>query len=235
MLGLAIVNRRKGSLTVDGNGSGHSAGRVLAACLLYAAVHSALAASPAKSLVERTAGSRSRNGLYRLLYNAQAVGLLVVAYRWFVRQPDREIYAVGRPWSRIFRLGQLLSLGLLGSGVRVVGLGRFSGIPQAISLLAGGEPGPEPEAQGPPIGSDGRIVRKGAFRITRHPSNWGFAGALLLFPRMTANRAVVALFAIAYALLGNLHEEHRLKQAYGEAYERYKREAPFFCSFGRGR
>jgi protein-S-isoprenylcysteine O-methyltransferase Ste14 len=30
-----------------------------------------------------------------------------------------------------------------------------------------------------------------------------------------------------YVVLGSLHEEHRLRAAYGAAYERYRRAVPF--------
>lgn len=214
-----------------GKESEHSAGRVALACALYAGAHSLLAAKPVKALARRTLGDRYRDGLYRLFYNGQSVGLLVLAARWFARQPDREIYRAGPALWRLMRLGQVASLGTILWGVLVVGLPRFSGFRQALALLAGRGPEPEPEAQGPILGPDGEIARRGPFRFSRHPSNWGFAAALLLVPRMTVNRAVVALFATAHAVLGSLHEERRLREAYGEAFERYKREVPFLLRF----
>jgi protein-S-isoprenylcysteine O-methyltransferase Ste14 len=125
-------------------------------------------------------------------------------------------------------MGQLASLGVLLSGVRVIGVLDFAGISQLRSLLAGLDPGPEPEAQGPPMGADGQVVGGQAFRYTRHPGNLGALGVFVLLPRMTVNRTVLVGLVSFYTVLGSLHEERRLKEAYGAAYERYRRSVPFF-------
>ena len=49
---------------------------------------------------------------------------------------------------------------------------------------------------------------------------------------MTRNLAVFSALATAYFWLGSIHEEQRLRAAYGEPYERYVRSGvPFF--FGK--
>jgi protein-S-isoprenylcysteine O-methyltransferase Ste14 len=208
-----------------GVGERAAAGRVVLICAIWAGVHSLLASKTAKELAVRVAGARSRDGLYRLAYNAQSVLSVAWAARWFCvsrpRAVPREVPLVLALPDRAGRL-----LGVLFSGVRVVGVLEFAGLAPLWRLLRGHESRPEPEAQGPPIGDDG-MVEAGAFRFTRHPGNLGALGLFLLWPRMTVNRAVLAALVALYVVLGSMHEEHRLRLAYGEAFERYRRKVPF--------
>jgi protein-S-isoprenylcysteine O-methyltransferase Ste14 len=195
--------------------------------VLWALVHSLLASKQAKDLARRILGARYRDGLYRVAYNVKAVLLLAWAARWFSRLPDRELYRARPPLSWLFRAGQVASLGVLLSGIRVVGITEFAGITPLWKLLTGKDVSPEPEAQGPPLGTGGEVVEVGAFRFTRHPGNLGALGFFLFLPRMTENRAVVTALVALYVVLGSLHEEHRLRKAYGAAYERYRKSVPF--------
>jgi protein-S-isoprenylcysteine O-methyltransferase Ste14 len=201
--------------------------RVVWICALWALVHSILASKQVKDLTRRIAGLRYRDGLYRFAFNAQSVVSLLWAARRFSQLPDRELFRVRPPWSWLFRACQAASLGVLLSGVQVMGVLRFAGLTPLRDLLARRDVRPAPEAQGPPIGSDDEMVRAGAFRFSRHPGNLGALGFFMFLPRMTANRAVLIVLVALYAVLGSMHEEYRLRAAHGDAYERYRRAVPF--------
>jgi methanethiol S-methyltransferase len=213
-------------------GDGFAPGRVVGICVLWALAHSVLASKQAKELARRFAGPRYRDGLYRSAFNAQSVVSLVWAALRFSRLPDRELYRVRPPWSWLLRASQAASLGVLLSGVRVMGTFRFAGITPLLDLLTGRELRPAPEAQGPPFGVDDEVVKAGAFRFSRHPGNLGALGFFLFLPRMTANRAVLVVLVALYVVLGSMHEEYRLLAAYGDAYERYRRVVPFLIPRG---
>jgi hypothetical protein len=215
----------------DSGGVGASEGfapvRVVWICALWALVHSVLASKQVKDLIRRIAGSRYRDGLYRSIFNAQSIVSLLWAARRFSRLPDKELYHARPPWSWLFLASQVASLGVLLSGVRVMGILRFAGLTPLRDLLTGSDVRPTPEAQGPPVGSDDEMAMAGAFRFSRHPGNLGALGFFLFLPRMTANRAVLVALVALYVVLGSMHEEYRLRAAYTAAYERYRRVVPF--------
>jgi methanethiol S-methyltransferase len=206
---------------------GGSPGRVVGLFLLYAALHSALASREAKDLAGALLGERHRNGLYRFGYNAQAVLLFGWAARVFCRLPDRTLYRVPTPWAWLMQAGQLSGIGLMLAAAWGVGIARITGIASVKAFLAGAAPPREPEAQGPAPGPTGDLGIVGPFRFTRHPANWGPVPVVLLFPHMTVNRATLAVLSVVYLVLGSVHEERRLRVAYGPAYERYQQRAPF--------
>src|SRR5215213_1818439 len=120
--------------------------RVVWICAVWALIHSVLASKQAKDLARRISGPRYRDGLYRFIFNAQSVVSLLWAALRFSRLPDRDLYHARPPWSWLFRACQAASLGVLLSGVRVMGIRRFAGLTPLQDLLTGREVRPAPEA-----------------------------------------------------------------------------------------
>lgn len=203
-----------------------SPGQVSLLVIAYALVHSFLASRFAKDSVERLAGTRARNGLYRFGFIVQSVFMTGWLIWRFVRLPDRDLYRVPSPGSWVLRAIQAGSLALLGSAIGTVEVRRILGLPQLAAYLRGEEPEPEAEAQGPRLAANGQIDARGPFRYIRHPDNLPIITLLWSFPRMTVNRLTLALFSSLYAVLGSWHEDSRLRARYGEPFVRYARRTP---------
>ena len=206
-----------------------SKGSVWRVCVLfmgYGLLHSLLASSWSKSLVERYGGGRVRRGLYRPFFILQSVVTTLWALQEFWKLPDRTLYQVPRPWSWVLRAVQAFAVALLLRALAVVGYLRLLGVPPLIDFLRGRQPQETSEAQGPPPDAHGQPVLSGPFRVIRHPDNLFFALFVWALPRMSVNRLTLALLCTLYAVLGSWHEDARMRRAYGEAFARYQRETP---------
>jgi hypothetical protein len=127
------------------------------------------------------------------------------------------------------RLIQVSALAMAVWSARIVGLLKITGIKEFQDFGRGSVPEAEPEAQGPVLGPNEKMSVVGPFRISRHPLNLAPLGIFFFFPRMTVNRALLAVLSTLYLVIGSLHEEQRLHAAYGNPYERYQQShVPFF-------
>lgn len=210
--------------------------KVSAAVGLYGGIHSLLASRMVKQRAAARFGPRQFAGLYRVFYILQSALTLAGLLAYLSRLPDRTIYRVRGPLPVVWlmRLGQAGGLVLATVTASQVGLARITGLRGFLDWLRGRPTiPPTPEAQGPapsPGGDPSRLRVSGPFRVTRHPLNLSPLPVFWLTPHMTVKRLAFNLAGTLYLVLGSLHEEARLRAAYGTAYRRYQKNAgvPFF-------
>lgn len=202
---------------------GRSLVKVAVVTAVFGLWHSAVASRQAKGLAARWLGQRQGNGWYRPFYLAQSVISLaaLVAYLW--RLPDRVLYHVRGPLARLMNAGQMVGLAYAALAAYHVGVKRILGLASLGAWLRGERHVPaEPEAQGPAPDGAGRLKITGPFTWSRHPLNLAPVPIFWLWPRMTAKLLVFNLVCTLYLVLGSVHEERRLRAAYGARYAAYQ-------------
>ena len=206
--------------------------KIIAATALFAGVHSLLASRAAKRAAVVLFGERKRNGLYRPFYNVVAISTFGALIIYSIKLPDRELYQVRGSLARLMQIVQAASVIYMLYGVRQIGLLRFYGVTNLVALVKGQTfVLSEPEAQGPVLGTNGKMKVTGPFSVSRHPLSFGMLPVFWLMPRMTVNLLTFNLIITFYLFVGSVHEEKRLEAAYGSAYLDYQRNgANFFVS-----
>jgi hypothetical protein len=204
--------------------------KIAAATVLVVGIHSVLASKAAKKKASELFGERTRNGLYRPLYNGLAIATFGALGLYALKLPNRELYKIRRPFSGLMRSVQFFFLLYMVYGSREIGFLNFAGVPNIVALATGQSFVPvEPEGQGPILESLDKMKITGPFRLSRHPLNFGMIPVIWMMPRMTVNLVAFNLITTVYLILGSLHEEKRFVETYGQAYIDYqKSEINFF-------
>lgn len=203
--------------------------KIMAATALFAGAHSLLASRTAKAAVVALFGERSRNGLYRPLYNILAISTFGALLLYGTKLPDRKLYQASGGSAELMRLAQIAAVIYMLYGIGQIGFLKFYGVTNLIALAKGQTfVLPEPEAQGPVLDSNGELKVTGPFRASRHPLSFGMLPVLWLMPRMTVNLLAFNLLITFYLFAGSVHEESRLEVAYGSAYVNYQRNGAGF-------
>jgi protein-S-isoprenylcysteine O-methyltransferase Ste14 len=174
------------------------------ATIAWGALHSLLAAIPAKQAARRGFGPVADN-LYRIGFNAAAVITLIPVLAILVRNPGPVLIRVPGPWWMFLAAGQLAALVLLGLSF------LHSDPPDFLGLRQLGN------AKGV-----AKLVTTGAYAITRHPMYTTGLLIIWLFPILTTGTLAFNLAVTLYILVGSELEERRLIEAYGDDYRRYK-------------
>ena len=195
--------------------------KVMAATAAFGAVHSALASRTVKQATARRFGKRNRNGLYRVFYLAQSVVTFGMLAAYIRRQPSRELYRVEGPAALLMHALQAGAVVYATSAARQVGFRRILGLDSFLAWLGDGPIPAEPEAQGPALDAEGRRRILGPFAWSRHPLNFAPLPIFWLWPRMTTSLLAFNTAATIYLVVGSLHEEARLREAFGKEYDAY--------------
>ena len=157
---------------------------LLFAVLLWGFLHSLLASSKAKKLLQGWLGA-SLGRFYRLAYNIFAgisfLNILLLA----VVIPDRRLYLVPMPWSLLMVIGELLAIGMLLVGFREMDVMEFIGIRQVLSNPLQQKPDNSLSTR------EGHLVVTGLYRYVRHPLYTAGIAFIWLIPFMTVNILVI--------------------------------------------
>jgi methanethiol S-methyltransferase len=196
--------------------------KVMAATAVFGVIHSALASRGAKRLAAEVVGERNRNGLYRVFYIGQSFATFALLAAYVRRQPSRELYCIRGPARVLVFASQAAAIGYATSAAKQIGIARVLGIESLRRWLQEGDVPPEPEAQGPALDQQGNREDLGPFAWSRHPLNFVPLPIFWLWPRMTTNMLAFNAAATVYLVIGSVHEEARLRDAYGEEYARYQ-------------
>ena len=206
-----------------------SMAKVAAATAVFGLAHSALASRAAKRAAARAFGERNRNGLYRVVYITQSVATFGLLAAYIRRQPSRELYKVEGPARFLMHAIQAGAVVYATSAAGQVGIRRILGLESLAAWLGDGPVPPEPEAQGPALDAEGLGHALGPLAWSRHPLNFAPLPILWLWPRMTTSLLAFNATATIYLVVGSLHEEARLREAFGAEYDAYLGSGvPFF-------
>ena len=171
----------------------------------YCFVHSLLADDRVKERLQKKMGTLSR--FYRILYNLLALILLIPPLA-VERILDRPVVGASLLLFSVRIIFFIFSAALFWGGARSYDMREFLGISQAW-----GE-----EKRAP-------LKREGVLSLVRHP--WYLAGLLFLWSRrLTEGTLITNVLLSLYLVVGALLEERKLLRAYGEEYERYRKEVP---------
>lgn len=199
-------------------------------------MHSALASRRAKTIAANKIGSERSEAVYRMWYVGQSLFSFGALIAYCAGLPKQTLYEIRGPGALLLRGGQIAGLVQLFAGLKQVGWRRWAGVEKFRAWQRGEQLPLAPIAQGPELDGKGKLTDGGPFHRSRHPLNAAAVPMFWLTPRMTTRRLAFNAVGTIYLLLGSLHEEARLRAAYGEAYQRYLRSgAAFFLPASQSR
>ena len=185
--------------------------------IVWALLHSLMAARRTKAVVRGWIGERAYAGWYRLFYNLLSfVTIIPVFYILWTQLPQTVLWQIPAPFSYGALAVQMIGLLGLAASLWQTDIWEFVGLRQAWRYLQG-----EDEMTLPP-----KLVTSGTYAFVRHPLYF-FSMLLLWFtPVMTLNSFAFNLLASAYFWAGSRVEERHLAAYFGETYAAYRQRVP---------
>lgn len=182
----------------------------LALFALFAASHSVLALPASKRALARALPPPLERSTYVLV-----AGLVLALLFWQWRPLPATVWHVESPLLRALLRGLGIAGWLLAIvALRTIGHARMFGLSQAWRWARGRQPRPE------------TLVRRGVYRVVRHPLDLAFLLGSWATPEMSAGRLLFAATATLYIAVGTVLEERHLRARLGETWESYRREVP---------
>ncbi|MCB9418903.1 MAG: isoprenylcysteine carboxylmethyltransferase family protein [Ardenticatenaceae bacterium] len=185
--------------------------------IIWALLHSLMAARRTKNWVRARVGERPYQGLYRLFYNVFAV-LTFVPVLWVtaVNLPNTQLWQIPVPWAYAANLVQLIGIIGLGIALFQTDFWDFVGLRQAVRYFQG-----EAEINLPP-----KLVTGGMYALVRHPLYFFSLLVIWFTPLMTLQTLLFNFFVTMYLWAGSRVEERRLADFFGPAYAEYRQKVP---------
>jgi methanethiol S-methyltransferase len=162
-----------------------------------------------------------RDAGYRIFFVGHSLLSFAGLLAYGTRLPTHTLYHVKGGPAVLLRLGQAAGIAQLVLGLREVGFLRWAGVRNLQAWRRGMAVPKGPAAQGPEMTEEGKLTTDGPFRRSRHPLNFAGIPIFWLTPHMTTRRLAFNLASSLYLALGSRHEEARLADAYGAAYQAY--------------
>lgn len=195
---------------------------VILIMVLFALLHSLLAADRTKGLAARMAGQRFVKAFYRLIYVLISAAASLAAFGLISLLPDKVLWSPPGVVMAIMGLLQFFGLLLGLATFSMIDSMEFIGVKQALRYIKGEPPTGDAE------GINQRLSTGGLYGVVRHPL---YTAGILIFtfiPVITANWLTVSVLADLYFLYGAFIEERRLIKRFGRDYREYMKKVPRF-------
>ncbi len=197
--------------------------RTIIVFLVFAFLHSLTATEAFKSRCRKLFGDLAVRVYYRALYGAVSLLSIAAAYSFIRPVPDRHLWTAAPRLAWTLRGVQAAALVFGALAFEHLDAGEFLGIRQIARYWKRGETSGDGEG----ISQSG-LVTTGAYRVVRHPL---YAAGIVIVtcnPVVTVKGLTLTTLADLYFFFGMIMEERRLRAAFGEDYERYRKEVPQF-------